>query len=364
MEFYLYKYFLKLIRQYIFIFLTATIFIFIIFEKCNAEENVFTINNVEVKGVVDLNFSRDKYINKAFSDSFNLLMGKILLSKDFVKINKINLSIIKSLIKSFQIIEESYSKNEYKLIAKIFYDDVAVKKFLGKKNIPFSRPDNITAVFYPVLFVNNEIKSFNENFFYKNWTKIKIKNELINFIMPLEDLEDILKISKSKNEIEKLNIKELVNKYDVKNYVFALIDHQEKILNVYIKTNFNNNKISKNFSYKLDNINNKESLNVIANDLKSKITDLWKEENLINFLMPLSIQTHYEHKNIKNLNKLQNVFKKISIINDFSLEKFSINTSLFKIYYYGNPKKLRSDLLKFGYLLSNEQGFWQIYLDE
>ena len=34
--------------------------------------NVFIIDEVEVEGEVDLNFSRDKYINKAFSDSFQI----------------------------------------------------------------------------------------------------------------------------------------------------------------------------------------------------------------------------------------------------------------------------------------------------
>ena len=62
---------------------------------------------------------------------------------------------------------------------------LAVKKFLGKKNISFSQPETILLQYFTQsLFVNNEIKSFNENYFYKNWTKIKIKNELINFIMP------------------------------------------------------------------------------------------------------------------------------------------------------------------------------------
>ena len=358
----LFKYFLKSTRQYIFIFLTATIFI--AFSKCIAEENIFTINDVEVKGTVDLNFSKEKYIDKALSNSFKLLMGKILLSRDFIKISNTKMSEIKSLVKSFQIIEESYRKNEYKLITKIFFDDLAIKKFLRKKNISFSHAESVNAVFYPVLFVNNEVKAFNDNYFYENWKNIKIKNELINFIMPLEDLEDILKITEAKNEIEKLNIKELVNKYDVTNYVFALMIYEGKILNVHIKTNFNNNKTSKNFSYDLSNIDDQILLNSIANDLKSKITDLWKEENLINILMPLSIHVHYKHKNINNLDKLQNALTKISIINDFKLEKLSINSSLFKIYYYGNPKKLRSDLLKFGYLLSNDQGYWQIYLDE
>ena len=33
-------------------------------------------------------------------------------------------------------------------------------------------------------------------------------------------------------------------------------------------------------------------------------------------------------------------------------------------YYYGDPKKLTSELLKLGYQLKNNQGFWQLYLNE
>ena len=72
-----------MLREYIFIFLTATIFLSITFTKSFSEENVFTINNVKVKGALDLNFSREKYLNKAFLDSFDILMTKILLTKRF-----------------------------------------------------------------------------------------------------------------------------------------------------------------------------------------------------------------------------------------------------------------------------------------
>ena len=45
-----------------------------------------------------------------------------------------------------------------------------------------------------------------------------------------------------------------------------------------------------------------------------------------------------------------------SIIIDKTLNKNSV--------YFGNPKKLRIELLKFGYNLKNNQGVWQIYLNE
>jgi len=358
------KYLIDNLREYILIFFTATIFLFILFTKSFSEENVFTINNVTVKGEIDLNFSREKYINKAFLNSFEILMSKILLSRDLTKMNNIKLKQIKSLINHFQILEESYRKDEYKAKIKIFYSDIKIKKFLRQKNISFSQPENISAVFFPVFFINDEMQNLNDNFFYKYWTEIEIKNELINFILPLEDLEDISKIMKMKNSIEELDVDTLVNKYNVKSYVFALMDYQDKKLNIHVKTNFNNNKISKNFLYEVENINDEPALNYILKDLKLKVTDIWKEENLVNLLMPLSISLQYQHSNLEDLDKLRNIFYKIGIIDSYTLEEFNINNSFFKIYYYGNPKKLRSELLKFGYQLKNDQGYWQLYFNE
>ena len=358
------KYLITFLREYIFIFLTATIFLFITLSKSFSQESVFTINNVQVEGRVDLNFSREKYLNKAFSNSFEILMTKILLTRDLKKMNDIELDQIKKLVSSFQILEESYSKDIYKINIKILYNDIKVKKLLGQKNILFFQPENISAVFYPVLFIDGDIQNLNENFFYKKWTEVTIKNELINFILPLEDLEDISRIIEMKNSIEDLNIDLLINKYDIKNYVFALMDYQNKKLNIHLKTNFNNNKISKNISHEIKNINDEEKLNYILKDLKLTIVDLWKEENLINVLMPLSLELKFHQTNLKNLNELRKTFQKIDIIDNYTLEEFNINNSFFKIYYYGDPKKLKSELSKFGYQLENIEGFWQLYLNE
>ena len=80
--------------------------------------------------------------------------------------------------------------------------------------------------------------------------------------------------------------------------------------------------------------------------------------------MPLSISLQYQHSNLEDLDKLRNIFYKISIIDSYTLEEFNINNSFFKIYYYGNPKKLRTELLKFGYQLKSDQGYWRLYLNE
>lgn len=360
----MFKYFIFKFRRCVFIVLTTIIFLVILLSKSYSKENVFVIDNIKVKGEIDINFSREKYIDKAFLKSFEILMSRILLSKDSNKISNISLNKIKNLIKSFQIYEETYRKNEYKANFRIYYNEAKIKKFLGQKNISFSQQKNISAVFFPMLFINDEMQDFYENFFYKKWIDIEITNELINFILPLEDLDDISKIKETKNRIEDLNINDFVNKYDTKNFIFALINFQNKQLDIYLKTNFEESKTSKNISYELDDINNETRLYFILKNLKTQITEIWKKENLINPSVPLSIRIKFSYTKLQDLDQLKNIFYNIDFVNNFSLEELDINNSFFKIDYYGNPKRLKTELLKFDYRLKNDQGYWEIYLDE
>ena len=364
MKIFKFKHYIARVREYIFIILTATIFSIIVISKSFSNENIFIVDNIKVQGPIDLNFSREKYIDQAFLKSFETLLPRVVLSEDLNKINKTRLKKIKSLINSFKIMEETYRNDEYKASFKIFYNEIKVKKLLVQKNISFSQTKKISAIFFPVLFINEEIQDFYDNFFYKNWNQSKIENELINFILPLEDLDDISKIKKMKNRIEELNVDDFVNKYNIKNYVFTLMNHQNEKLNVYVRANFSKITVSKNFSYELKDINNKSKLDLILKDLKIKVTDIWKEENVINIAIPLTLRVKFKYKNLDDLYKIKKVFYKINIIDRHSLDEFNINNSFFKLYYYGNPKRLKTELMRFGYKLENYQGHWEIYIDD
>ena len=44
---------------------------------------------------------------------------------------------------------------------------------------------------------------------------------------------------------------DIIKKYNIRNYVFAFMQNENKKLNIYLKTNFNDNQVSKNISYEL-----------------------------------------------------------------------------------------------------------------
>ncbi len=360
----MYKYFKTKLKEYIFVILTSTVLTILLTSKSLSYENIFIVNNIKIETPININFSREKYIDKAIQNSFEKLMSKILLSSDLQEVSNVNLKTIKNLIQSFQVLGESFLNNKYVATFKFFYNDNKIKKFLVKKNISFSQPNNITAVFFPVFFINDELVGLNENYFYKNWSQINIGDESISFILPIDDIDDYIEIEKAKNNIELLNIETLITKYNTKNFIFSLINYQNNNLNIFLKTKFNDNRINKNINFKLDSIKNEKRLELILEKLKTEILDIWKSENIINLSIPMSLGVKFKHKNLKELEKLKIIFNEVGLVKSSYVEEININYSTFNIDYFGNPNKLRSELLKFGYILKNEQSHWEIYLNE
>ena len=108
----------------------------------------------------------------------------------------------------------------------------------------------------------------------------------------------------------------------------------------------------------------REFMKDIGNGMAFQITDIWKKQNIIDVSMPLTIRTKFKYKKVVDLDHLKNIFYKISMIDKSTLEELNINHAFFKIYYYGNPKKLKSELAKFNYQLKDDTGSWEIYLNE
>ena len=61
----------------------------------------------------------------------------------------------------------------------------------------------------PIELKNDEIYVFNNNFFYDNWIKI-YEEDLIEFILPLENIEIIQNVNSSKSDLLDLDVRDLL----------------------------------------------------------------------------------------------------------------------------------------------------------
>ena len=64
---------------------------------------------------------------------------------------------------------------------------------------------------------------YNNNFFYQNWNN-SIESKLIEFILPIENIEIFQKVILSKNNLIDLNLEDLFKEYPNKNLAYVLID--------------------------------------------------------------------------------------------------------------------------------------------
>ena len=84
-----------------------------------------------------------------------------------------------------------------------------------KKGILYSEILDKELYILPVFIKDDEVFIFNNNFFYKNWNNFN-QNELIEFILPLENIEIIQNINANKNDLINLNVVNLFEEYQIK----------------------------------------------------------------------------------------------------------------------------------------------------
>ena len=335
----------------------------ILFQSTNvgSEESYFQIENFKIQEKIETNFSREKIIEESFKKTFNQLLKQILLSKDVDYIKKVKLADIKSFIKSFELHEESFKGNEYSANFNIYFDKDKIGFFLAKNNLVFSAPKSVSLMFFPVTLEKGKIFLFEDSIIYKNFYEHAQKEKnIINYIIPVSEIDELERIKRNKNEIENFDFEYLAKKYNVENYTITIINLKNNKSTVLLKTYFGKKKFVKTLNYNFSDLKNDSNLLKITNDIRKNILDNWKDINSINLYQPVIINFKFIHKNIKELNNLEEVLDKISIITEYSILEHDKEKTIFKIAYLGNPKRLSQEFLDLDYELIDMQGSWAI----
>ena len=184
----------KLINS-IYIFFLFFLIFFIKFSTINVLANSFKIVDLEISKPYDKKFNKEKVIDTAFEEAFQELILRITPLK-IEELDKLtNLKNIYSLIESFSIVDEKFINNKYISKFEVEFNKKKLFNYLQKKNIFPSIPKEKDLLLIPILINNekNQLLLFSENVFYTNWN---ISNEnyfLLNYILPNEDIEDMLK---------------------------------------------------------------------------------------------------------------------------------------------------------------------------
>lgn len=327
------------------------IFILIVFFKTEtlfSENNLFNVDNIQLE-------KNDKTTNKAISDlaikkGFQKLITKILLKEDINKLSDLNFSSIKQLVTYYQRKNTLSSKNNIELVNfNISFDKDKIHDLFYKRGILYSEISDKELYVLPILVKENEIFIFNNNYFYKNWNKVYNNDlfDLIDFILPLENIEIIKKINDNRSSLISLNIIELFQEYSDKNLALILIE-ESKTSNekIYINTIIQDKKISKSLDLKKQNLSSFEFYEKIITETKKELINLVKSNNLIDIRTPSFLNIKLKIYNKSNLVEIKKRMKEIQLIENIYVQEFNKDNMNLRIKYLGKLDKLINALKK------------------
>ena len=324
------------------------IFILIVFFKTKtvfSENNLFNVNNIQLEKKDKI--SQNALADKAIKRGFNQLIEKILLPEDSKKFIDLKFSSIKKLVSYYQISEISEPEKTKELVNfSVTFDKEKLHDLFYKEGISYSEISDKELYILPILIQNDKVFIFNNNYFYEKWNEI-YEDDLIEFILPLENIEIIQNINNYKDTLLDLNLVNLFKEYTDKNLALVLIeDNNKNNGKVFIKTIIQGKNISKNLNLKKQNLSTKDFYKEVVTQSKKELINLIKEKNLIDIRTPSFLSAKFDINKSSNLVELNSRIKNIDLIENIFVQEFNKDYMFLRIKYLGKLDKIINQLKK------------------
>ena len=350
------------INSSLYFFFLVLILIFIKFSTVAVYANNYTVKNINIKEHYDINFNKERAINKGFKKAFKTLIHKIIESKDRKLFEDTPKNKISSLIDNFSITNEKFLNDNYEVDFEVKFDKRKLLSFIRSKNVISSVPKKTEVLFIPILIdtQTNELKYFNQNYFYNKWNKINKKYFLLNYNLPDENIENFRLLQKIKNNLENNDLSEITNRYDFKNIFIVIFYKNKNNLKIFSKISFSNLDFNFNTNQNIMDHDDEEELDGIIISLKNQFEDKWKLINKINTSIIIPIKISITNSNYLISDKLENLLIKSDFVYEYEIEKINSKEIIYRIIYNSNPDKFINYLNVNGININSSSNIWKI----
>ncbi len=334
----------------------------IFFSTENIQAKTFSINDIEISTPFEINFDKNNIIDEGFLQAFDMLVLSIVQTKDQKKLNKTPLSLIKGMIETFSIKEEKFIDEIYYLSLNVSFNKKKILNLMEKKNIFPSLLVEKNIFFLPIIVDKDrdDISIFSENYIFNNWNSNNQKYHLLRYILPTEDLEDFNLIKRNSKYLESYNFSEIIKKYNLDEYIIAIIFKENNMIKVLNKINFNQQENLKNISFQNLNIDNDQEANKLIESLKIIYENYWKSENEINTSVKISLTISINNNDNSKISKFEEILNDMDLVYDFSIYKFDNKDSFYKIIFNGSPEHFIKIMKNKNYKLDIQNQIWII----
>ena len=348
--------------KHLYIFFSNLALIIFFFSTEVVKAKSFEIKDIEISQPFEINFDKSKVIDQGFKNAFFELMYSLIKSPDFKKIDSIKLNEIKGMIETFSIKEEKFIDQKYQLNLGVSFDKKKIFKYLEKKNIFPSQILKERFLFIPIIINENgnSISIFSNNPIYDNWNKTNKRYQLINYLLPSEDLEDLNIIKENLDVLETYNFNEITKKYFLKNSIISLIFRGNKEVRILTKIYNDKNEIIMNNSFKNINIENEKDLNFLIDNMKNLFEDNWKKLNEINTSIKVPITIKVRNDDLKKSNNFELFLNEVDLVSYYSIQKLNKEFIFYEVLFNGTVQNFINIMKNNKYNLNTQKKVWII----
>ncbi|MDA9682033.1 hypothetical protein N9T86_00545, partial [Candidatus Pelagibacter sp.] len=310
----------------------------------------------------EINFDKNEIIDEGFTKAFDHLVLSIVQTKNQYKLKEIPLGLIKGMIETFSIKEEKFIDEIYYLTLNVSFNKKKLFNLLESKNIFPSLPVKKSIFFIPIILNenNNEILIFSESNLYNKWNSNIKSYHLLEYILPTDDLEDFNLIKLNSANLENYDFKEIIQKYNLDDYIITIIFKNNKELRVLNKINFKEKIDIKNLSFKNINFNNEKEIKTFIENLKSIFENYWKSKNEINTSIKLPLTVSVDNSDNSKISKFEFILTNIDLIYDFNIDKFDNKNNIYKIIFNGSPDYFLKIMQDKNYEFNTQNKIWSV----
>ena len=235
-------------------------------------------------------------------------------------------------------------------------------KYLEEKNIFPSQILRERFLFIPIIINENgnSLLIFSNNPIYNNWNKTNKRYQLINYLLPTEDLEDLNLIKEKLNIIETYDFNEITKKYFLKNSIISLIFRGNNEIRILTKIYNDKNEIIKNNSFKNLDLDNETDLDFLIENLKNLFDDTWKKLNEINTSIKVPITIKIKNEDLKKSTNFELFLDEIDLVSEYSVQKFNKEFIFYEVLFNGSVQNFINIMKNKKYRLNTQKKVWII----
>lgn len=343
-------------------------FMFLVAGSNLANADMYAVHNMHVDVTAqNATEAREQGLNDAQEKAFYKMLDRLTLFEDMENLPVLTNEDILNLVQDFSVSNEKTSSVRYIADVDIQFNPEAIQTFFQEYQVPYVTSVAEKSVVFPLYKASNEDKPLlwkDSNPWSSVLSKVSSTSDLVPFVVPFGDLDDMAVISEDNLENEKsLDITPILNRYQSKQALIVELTvlRKENALKVYIRPFQNKDGfIGEMGLTEPINAPLPEVFKRAAERTVYQLEQAWREKNAVRFDNPTKLFVRINIQNLAEWIAIRKQLDHVVLIKQYVVKALRKDQAEVEIFYAGELDAFQEALKKENLSLSptNEEGIW------